>query len=78
MTLASWLNVAELLACLLGAWGLKVRETPSGGITAWVLPKFSGVRFCDRWRGLLLRRSWDAVVFGFSLQIAAQIVALFL
>lgn len=73
MTPANWLNIAGLCACLLGAIGLRALQAPGGAVTAWVLPRFGGaVRFRDRCQGLLLRRSWDAVWFGFLLQIAAQ------
>ncbi len=73
MMLANWLNVAGLLACLFGAFGLRALQTPRGAVMAWTLPRFGGAaRFCDRWRGDLLRHSWDAVVLGFLLQIAAQ------
>ena len=73
MALANWTNLVGLLACLLGAFGLKALETPRGAMMAWGLQRFGrAVRFPDRWRGRLLRHSWNAVVFGFLLQIVAQ------
>ena len=73
MSLANWLNIAGLVACLLGSFGLRTLATPRGASIAFALPRFAqGGRFRERWHGRFLRHSWDAVVVGFLLQIFAQ------
>jgi len=72
MTPANWLTLMGLIACLLGAFAQKRLQSPSRALQAYKLPEFGSVAFRERLRGYLLRHSWDAVWFGFLLQIVAQ------